>query len=492
MPRNILRSLLFNLYFYVLTALACIVCLPTLALPRRYFMGVVHGFVHTVWFLERTILNLNMEVRGLEHLPKDGAYIIAAKHQSAYETLKLHILFKDPAVILKKELLSIPLWGLYLKKSDPIAIDRSSPKMAIKSMQNGACRVKEQGRPIIIFPQGTRVSPDTTPKEKPYKSGITRIQEATDLPIIPMALNSGLFWPKGGFLKSSGAITIKFLPPIKPGGKAQKTLKTLEKTIEEETISLMNEAREKASEQGTASGQPIKIALLLLTILFGIYSYGWFKVAERSKAEYIILTQNLVPKEQPRQAPKISGYPGKIKLSVGKEQLQNQNGTITIENLRIEGWPIPYLPINLAAGPIIIKHFKWQVPLHFDSLMGTFTPKGKLLEIESATLKKETFIAQMQGTLDFNQKQIPRPDLKVIFKNYNKLLQNLSNSKIIKPQIALFLGAGFSSLADEAGQISIPIHQKGRTIKAGPFPIMTLDPQLEFDAGLGARLRPIP
>ena len=199
-----IRSTIFNFCFYVLTGICCIILLPTLVLPRKYYMAVVYGFVYTTVFLEKYILGLTYEIRGKEHLPEKGSYIVAAKHQSAYETFKLHILFKDPAIVLKKELLKIPLWGKYLEKSDVIAIDRSTPKMAIKSIQEGAKHVKEQNRPIVIFPQGTRVSTETTTKEKPYKIGIIRIQEATNLPIIPMALNSGVFYPKHKWCKKTG------------------------------------------------------------------------------------------------------------------------------------------------------------------------------------------------------------------------------------------------------------------------------------------------
>ena len=128
---NYVRSIFYNLSFYGLTALACVLCLPALLLPRKLAMWVVYGFVYTNAFLERYVMNLRYEVRGVENLPDNGSFIVASKHQSAFETMKLHIVFKDPAVILKKELLSIPLWGWYLAKSDVIAIDRSSKKAAI-------------------------------------------------------------------------------------------------------------------------------------------------------------------------------------------------------------------------------------------------------------------------------------------------------------------------------------------------------------------------
>jgi len=243
MKRNYIRSLLYNILFFGLTAVACVLCLPALLLPRKLAMGVVWAFVRSNLVLEKYVLGLSYEVRGGAHLPNEGAYILAAKHQSAYETMKLHILFKDPAVILKKELLSIPLWGWYLAKSDVIAIDRSTRKAAISSINNGALRMKEQGRPIVIFPQGTRVRVDTTTQEKPYKIGVARVQEATGLPIIPMAMNAGVFWPRNAFWKSSGTVVFEFLPPIEVGMDAGALLKKLENDIEERSNALMDEAR---------------------------------------------------------------------------------------------------------------------------------------------------------------------------------------------------------------------------------------------------------
>ena len=246
MKRNYIRSILYNILFFGLTAIACFLCLPALLLPRKQAMAVPHAFVAVNAFLERTVLNLRYEIRGAEHLPQDGSYILAAKHQSAYETMKLHILFKDPAIILKKELLSIPLWGWYLAKSDVIAIDRSSPEAAVKSIQDGARHMKEMGRPIVIFPQGTRVKVDATTKEKPYRVGVARVQEATDLPIIPMAMNAGVFWPRNAFWKSSGTVVFEFLPPVNPGMDRSDLLSHLEEVIETTSNRLMDEARQNA------------------------------------------------------------------------------------------------------------------------------------------------------------------------------------------------------------------------------------------------------
>lgn len=236
-----LRSTLFNIFFFLTTAIACVLFLPGLFIPRKHAMHIVQIFVQTVYLLERAFLKLDYEVRGLENLPEQGCYIVAAKHQSSYETFKLHILFPDPSVILKKELLRIPLWGKFLAKSDPIAIDRSS-KDSAQQIIDGAKRMKDQGRPIIIFPQGTRVYSWQTAVDRPYKSGAARMQDATGLTIVPMATNTGIFWPKHSWLKWPGTVVFEFLPPIAPGHGVSDTTKQIEILLETESKKLELEA----------------------------------------------------------------------------------------------------------------------------------------------------------------------------------------------------------------------------------------------------------
>ncbi len=498
MPRNIVRSTLFNLLFYILTALACVVCLPTLVLPRRYFMGVVHGFVRGVYFLERVILGLDLEIRGRDNVPKSGPYIIAAKHQSAYETLKLHLLFKDPAVILKRELLRIPLWGLYLKKSDPIAIDRKNPESAISSIQEGAQRVAAQGRPIIIFPQGTRVNVAETSADRPYKVGVARVQEATGLPIVPLALNAGMFWPKHGWLKSSGQVVISFLSPVEAGQERKDLIKALENEIEGESLSLMNEARE--SVERDSGGRAAKIALSLLGIgalvAFGAYSFLWFKVAKQAKREYVAMMQS-VTRELPAGSqtfdpPKVSGYPGKMHLFVEREAISNARGGIVVENLRAAGWPLPLMPIDIKTGTITLSTPEWRKPLVFDSLTGEVTFNKTLLHISRSLLTKQDFNISVTGDIDMEAVPAPLIDLVVDITEANAFLTALGQSGIIEPQMAAIAGAGLASFGGGNGKTSIPIHQKDFTLFAGPLPIMRFDQPSGHAQGSASRLRRVP
>ncbi len=240
-----IRASLFNVAFYGFTALACVALTPALPFVKRdQALKILKWYVGVVYALEKFILRLDIEVRGLEHLPPDGAYIVAAKHQSPYETLKLHRIFDDPAIVLKKELLDIPIWGNFLARIDPIAIDRSQGKEAMRQVIDGAKRIKEQGRAIVIFPQGTRVWTYQTTKDKPYKMGVARIQEETGLTIVPMALNSGMFWPREGWMKRGGVCVFEFLPPIHATGRpAADVLKEVETVLEKASSRLREDAQ---------------------------------------------------------------------------------------------------------------------------------------------------------------------------------------------------------------------------------------------------------
>jgi len=242
MKRKYFASIVYNAAFFLLSLGACLTFWISLFFDRRFLMVLIRNYLRVNSFLEATILGLKYELRGLEHLPEKGPYIIAMKHQSEYETLKLHVLFDDPAIILKQELFGIPLWGWYLKKTDVIAIDRSSPDTAIESIKSGAKRVVAAGRSIVIFPQGTRVAPGVGANKRPYKNGVARVQEATGLPIIPVAMNAGLFWPKNAFWKSGGTVVFEFFPAIEAGMERGDLLKVLEDVIEPASDDLANEA----------------------------------------------------------------------------------------------------------------------------------------------------------------------------------------------------------------------------------------------------------
>ncbi len=237
------RSLLFNIVYYGFwTPFVCICMAPCLLFPRGFTVWVAQFYQDGTYVLEKYILGLDYELRGLEYRPPNGtAYLIGSKHYSAYETLKLYRLFGDPTIIMKKELLSLPLFGWFLKKLEVIAIDRGKREEAVNSLIEGTKRMQEQNRPIVIFPQGTRVKVGATTQEKPYKGGIGKLYAATGMKIVPLATNSGLYWPRNAFWKKPGKVIFEFLPPIEPGLTAAEAIKILEERVEEASNRLVAE-----------------------------------------------------------------------------------------------------------------------------------------------------------------------------------------------------------------------------------------------------------
>ncbi len=233
-----LRSLAFNVAFFGWTAILCVVLAWAPLLPRPKMMAIVRWYLRTLCWLERTVINLRYEVRGREYLP-NGPYLVAAKHQSAWETLKLHLVLPDPAVVLKRELTRLPIWGWFAVKAEMIPVDRGARGRAVVSLLDGARRVMAQGRPIVIFPQGTRTAPGT---HHPYRIGVIMLYEQLGLPIVPMALNSGVYWPRKAFRKRAGTVIIEFLPPILPGLERLDALRTLESRLEAATDRLVTAA----------------------------------------------------------------------------------------------------------------------------------------------------------------------------------------------------------------------------------------------------------
>ena len=203
-----LRSLLFNLFLYSGIVIVFLMALPALFLPTKITLIFGKFLGHYVVFILRIFLNTKVEFRGLENIPKNEKYFVASAHQSMFETFALQSVLDYPVFILKKELLKIPLFGLYLKKIDSIEITRDiTTKDNLGFFDRVASIIKSKKRPLLIFPQGTRVKVDD---KVPFKKGVGRIYEALNISCIPVALNSGKVWPKGGIVKYPGKITVSF------------------------------------------------------------------------------------------------------------------------------------------------------------------------------------------------------------------------------------------------------------------------------------------
>ena len=228
----LLRSLLFNIFLYTGIVTVFLIALPTLFLPAKFTLLFGKFLGYYVVFIVRIILNTKVEFKGTENIPKTEKYFVASAHQSMFETFALQSILDYPVFILKKELLKIPLFGLYLKKIKSIEIIRdTTTKDNLTFFGRVAAVIKNENRPLLIFPQGTRVK---VGENVPFKKGVGRIYEALNISCIPVALNSGKVWPKNGIIKYPGKITVSFLEPIKPGHNRDDFIKNLEMKIYDE------------------------------------------------------------------------------------------------------------------------------------------------------------------------------------------------------------------------------------------------------------------
>lgn len=230
-----LRALLFNITYLTWTTVMHLVCLPLLLGPRPWVLAAGRLWIRGNFWLLRVLVGLRYRVLGAEHYPT-GPAIVAVKHQSAWETLYLSLALHHPAFILKRELIWIPVFGWYLRKVGMIAVDRSGKAAALKQMVRQAQEAFAAGRSLVIFPEGTRVAPG---QRKPYQPGIAALYTQLKVPVVPVALNSGLFWGRKAFLKRAGTITVEYLPAIPPGLDRKTFMRELESRIEDATNRLV-------------------------------------------------------------------------------------------------------------------------------------------------------------------------------------------------------------------------------------------------------------
>jgi 1-acyl-sn-glycerol-3-phosphate acyltransferase len=235
-----LRSFLFNVVFFGWTAVASLFAVLAFLLSHssylvhriaRIWSGVVFAFL-------RGLCGVDYRIRGLENLP-DGPCILAAKHQSAWDTMIFAHLVENPCFVLKRELLQIPLFGWALGQAGMVAVDRAGGASALKRMVADARRGLAEGRPLVIFPEGTRVAPGT---RRPYLPGVAALYKALGVPVVPIGLNSGLFWSRRSFLKTPGCILLELRPPIEPGLRRREFMKRLEEQVEGTSERLIAEA----------------------------------------------------------------------------------------------------------------------------------------------------------------------------------------------------------------------------------------------------------
>lgn len=232
-----LRSLLFNIWLPVTAILTGIVCFPTL-LKQEWAHRVLKLYAAQALFMFRLLCGNRYRIKGRENLP-EGAALVAAKHQSMWETLALALVLPMPIFVLKKELLDIPFFGWWCRAAGMIGIDRSAGASAMRVMLEKASREAALGRQIVIFPEGTRLKPG---ESGPYHPGVAGLYRGLGLPCVPVAHNSGQFWVSPGFNKYAGEITLSFLPPIPAGESRKAFMSHLQQVIETEATALAGTA----------------------------------------------------------------------------------------------------------------------------------------------------------------------------------------------------------------------------------------------------------
>jgi 1-acyl-sn-glycerol-3-phosphate acyltransferase len=232
-----IRSAAFVGVFYLWTALVALAMLPTLVGPRPWLIACLRIWSRGIIVSLRVICGVRTELRGAEHIPK-GAALVASKHQCMFDTFVPFFFLPDCCVVLKKELSVIPFFGWYAVRGGMIVVDREAHAQALRTLLKEARVRLAEPRQLLIFPEGTRTAPGAPPD---YKPGVAALYRDLELPCVPVAVNSGVHWPKHGFIRRPGTIVFEFLEPIPPGLKRADFMRTLEQRIETASDALLAE-----------------------------------------------------------------------------------------------------------------------------------------------------------------------------------------------------------------------------------------------------------
>ncbi|MCW8087785.1 lysophospholipid acyltransferase family protein [Sabulicella glaciei] len=227
-----LRSLLFNVLFFGLTATVGFLALPLFLGPNAFVRRMMHLWCGLMVRMLYVVCGTRVELRGREHLPASGPALIASKHQSTFDTFVWFALVPDVAFVMKRELFLLPIYGWYAKWTGHLGVDRTGGMAAMRKLMRDGKHAAAEGRQIVIFPEGTRTAPG---ERIPYQPGVQALAQTTGLPVTPVATNSGLFWPRRSFLKRPGTLRIHILPPLSGRGQL---MERLEAAIEAEQARL--------------------------------------------------------------------------------------------------------------------------------------------------------------------------------------------------------------------------------------------------------------
>jgi len=240
------RSVLFNALFYLNLMVHMIVALPTLALPYPILLACIRSYARTSLWLLRVVCGTSVEWRGLDRIPP-GACILACKHQSVWETFALFDVLRDPTYVLKRELMWIPLYGWYARRARLIPVNREAGLAALSRMTAQAREELARGRQLVIFPEGTRRAPGAEPS---YRPGVVHLYTKAGVSCVPLALNSGLFWPRRTLRRLPGTIVVEALEPIPPGLEGRTFYAELQDRLEAASNRLLDEGRRELAANG--------------------------------------------------------------------------------------------------------------------------------------------------------------------------------------------------------------------------------------------------
>ena len=238
-PLIVLRSLLFEVWVYLVLAVVGLLFLPTLLGPPKLVLVPARLWATLISWGLKVIVGVRIEIRGLEHRPA-GAALIAAKHQGMLDIVTPYHMVSQPCFVLKQELMRLPLFGWYCNRLGMIPVDRSAGSTALRSLVHGTRERIAQGRQVIIFPEGTRQPIGAAPD---YKPGVAALYREMEMPVTPVATNSGACWPPKGFIRYPGLVVFEFLPPIPPGLKRAAFMAALESAIEQASTALLTGPR---------------------------------------------------------------------------------------------------------------------------------------------------------------------------------------------------------------------------------------------------------
>ncbi|MCP4924279.1 MAG: 1-acyl-sn-glycerol-3-phosphate acyltransferase [bacterium] len=236
----IIRSFIFHILFWVtsVSMLLILFVLSVIRIPMRYSCYIIHWWGLMIFWILKWCNGITYEIRGRENLPEKSC-VIAAKHQSAWDTIIYLTLFKNPAMVLKKELMMAPIYSTTVRHHEMIVVDRKRGMRALIDMVQQASKALSKGRHVVIFPEGTRSAPGS---KTTYQPGIAGLYSKLDCPVVPVAVNSGVFWPRRTYIRHPGRIVLEFLPAIEPGLDRKTFMKRLENDIETATDRLLLES----------------------------------------------------------------------------------------------------------------------------------------------------------------------------------------------------------------------------------------------------------